>query len=199
MAMSFLGVVLAIVAIVSALRYEEDQILWNLNEKVDATNPVDYFGEWTNHTFHPSPTNWRFPFYSLNLDRFVDGDPRNDDANGTRFEHSWTSNQFRFGGDVRGLRSSLDYLHGMGVRGLYIVGSPFINLPWSGDGYGPLDFTLLDHHHGTIQDWRDTVTAIHERGMYVILDNTLATMGDLIGFEGHLNETTPFSWDEYNY
>ena len=24
-------------------------------------------------------------------------------------------------------------------------------------------------------------------------------MGDLIGFEGYLNTSTPFSWDEHNY
>jgi len=48
-------------------------------------------------------------------------------------------------------------------------------MPWSGDGYGPLDFTLLDAHHGVIDDWRALVTEIHRRDMYVILDNTMAT------------------------
>lgn len=48
-------------------------------------------------------------------------------------------------------------------------------MPWSGDGYGPLDFTLLDRHHGMIEDWRALVTEIHRRGMYVVLDNTMAT------------------------
>lgn len=48
-------------------------------------------------------------------------------------------------------------------------------MPWSGDGYGPLDFTLFDKHHGTIDDWRDLVNAIHDRDMYIILDNTMST------------------------
>lgn len=34
--------------------------------------------------------------------------------------------------------------------------------------------------------------------MRVVLDNTLATMGDLIGFDGYLNESAPFKLDEYN-
>ncbi|KIV87923.1 hypothetical protein, variant [Exophiala sideris] len=195
----YTAVLLCTIGVVWALRYEQDQAQWNLNQQVNATRPVEYWGEWANHTFHPSPDNWRMPFYSVNLDRFVDGDPTNDDANGTQFEHNWMSNQFRFGGDARGLMQNLDYLHGMGIKGLYLTGSPFINLPWGGDGYGPLDFTLLDHHHGTIEDWRALVSAIHERNMYVLLDNTLATMGDLIGFEGYLNATAPFSWNEYNY
>ena len=34
--------------------------------------------------------------------------------------------------------------------------------------------------------------------MYVIFENTISTMGDLIGFEGFLNTTTPFSFTEHN-
>jgi alpha-1,3-glucan synthase len=33
--------------------------------------------------------------------------------------------------------------------------------------------------------------------MYVVLDHTFATLGDLIGFQGFLNETTPFTVDEH--
>lgn len=33
--------------------------------------------------------------------------------------------------------------------------------------------------------------------MYVILDSTFATLGDLIGFEGYLNSTTPFTLQEH--
>lgn len=57
--------------------------------------------------------------------RFIDGDPRNNEANGTLFEHEWLTNQLRFGGDVKGLESHLDYLQGMGVKALYLAGSPF--------------------------------------------------------------------------
>jgi alpha-1,3-glucan synthase len=40
----------------------------------------------------------------------------NDDANGTAYEHDLISNQFRNGGDVKGLVDSLDYLQGMGIK-----------------------------------------------------------------------------------
>ena len=89
---------------------------WNLNENQAAIDPLDYWGEWNNHTFHPSPTNWRFPFYILTMDRYVDGDPTNNEANGTHFEHDWMSNQFRFGGDARGLMNHLDYIQGFGIK-----------------------------------------------------------------------------------
>jgi alpha-1,3-glucan synthase len=101
---------------VTALRYDPAHEGWNLNENVDAVDPMDYWGEWDNHTYHPSPKNWRFPFYVLTLDRFIDGDPTNNLANETNFEHDWMTNQFRFGGDAKGLMNNLDYIQGMGIK-----------------------------------------------------------------------------------
>ncbi|EPS28157.1 putative alpha-1,3-glucan synthase [Penicillium oxalicum 114-2] len=165
--------------------YDETLVSYNLNENQHTRNPAEYWGEWPNHTYFPSPENWRFPVYSLFLDRFVNGDPTNDNINGTLFEHDLNSNQMRHGGDVVGLLDTLDYLQGMGIK------------PWGSDGYSALDTTLLDQHFGTIQTWRDAITEIHNRGMYVIFDNTIATLGDLIGFEGYLNTTAPFSIKEH--
>ena len=62
---------------VDALRYDPAQVLYNLNQNQTAVNPTDYWGQWDNHTYTPSPSNWRFPFYTLFLDRFVNGDPSN--------------------------------------------------------------------------------------------------------------------------
>lgn len=56
------------------------------------------------------------PFYSLFLDRFVNGDPSNDNSNGTAFEVDILSTQMRAGGDISGLVDSLDYLQGMGIK-----------------------------------------------------------------------------------
>ncbi|GAB1317883.1 Cell wall alpha-1,3-glucan synthase ags1 [Madurella fahalii] len=171
---------------------------YNLNQNTTATTPLEYWGEWQDHVFHPSPENWRMPFYSLFLDRFVNGDPSNDNSNGTAFEVDMLSTQLRAGGDISGLVDSLDYLQGMGIKAIYICGSPFINQPWSADSFSPLDLTLLDHHFGTIAEWRRAIAEIHRRGMYVIFENTMSTMGDLLGFEGYLNTTTPFSFTEHN-
>ncbi|TAQ86379.1 hypothetical protein B7494_g5306 [Chlorociboria aeruginascens] len=135
---------------VSALKYDPAWVDYNLNQNPNAVYPTEYAGVWENHTFNPSPETWRFPFYTLTVDRYVDGDPTNNEAN---------------------------------------AGTPFINMPWSGDGYGPLDFTLLDKHHGVIDDWRALITEIHSRDI----------MGDLIGFQGYLNASTPFNWNEYDF
>lgn len=159
----------------NALIYDPEFVDYNLNTNQSATNPIDYWGKWENHVFTPSPENWRFPFYTIFLDRFVNGDPTNDDANGTAFEHDFTSNQFRNGGDVAGLVDTLDYLQGMRVKGIYLAGSPFINQPWAADSYSPLDLTLLDMHFGNITAWQNAISEIHARNMYVVMDNTMAT------------------------
>ncbi|KAJ5202082.1 uncharacterized protein N7498_006745 [Penicillium cinerascens] len=193
------GLAVLFAATAACWPYDESWLDYNLNQNKTATNPADYWGEWPDHTgkYHPSPDNWRFPFYTLFLDRFVNGDPTNDNINGTLFEHDLDSNQMRHGGDVAGLIDTLDYLQGMGIKGLYLAGTSLMNQPWGFDGYSALDTTLLDRHYGNLQLWRDAITEIHRRGMYVVFDNTIATMGDLIGFEGHLNSTTPFSEKEY--
>ncbi|KAL1865860.1 Cell wall alpha-1,3-glucan synthase ags1 [Diaporthe australafricana] len=131
------------------------------------------------------------------LDKWVNGDPSNDNANGTLFEQDIWSTQLRHGGDIQGLIDSLDYIQGMGIKGVYIAGSPFINLPWGADAYSPVDLTLLDAHFGNIKQWQDAIDDIHSRGMYVVMDNTMATLGDLLGFDGHLNDSAPFKADEY--
>jgi alpha-1,3-glucan synthase len=112
--LGLLSVLLA--ATSTALKYDPAFLDYNLNQNQDAVNPVDYWGEWKGHTFTPSPEDWRFPFYTLFLDRYVNGDPSNDNINGTVFEHDLSSNQMRHGGDVSGLVDTLDYLQGMGIK-----------------------------------------------------------------------------------
>ncbi|OLN82365.1 Cell wall alpha-1,3-glucan synthase ags1 [Colletotrichum chlorophyti] len=177
---------------VNALRYDEQFVDFNLNQNKEATDPILYDGKWEGHTFHPSPPNWRFPFYTIMLDRFVNGDPENDSANGTVLEQDITGTQLRWGGDVAGLVDTLDYLQGMGIKGLYMAGSMLINAPWNYDSYSPLDHTMLDMHFGNISEWRLAIEEIHRRGMYVVFDNTVATLGDLIGFKDYLNTSAPF-------
>ena len=109
---------LASVLTTHALPYDPEQVDYNLNQNQSAQTPVDYWGQWNKpiSQFQPSPNNWRFPFYTIFLDRFVNGDPTNDDANGTVYEHDLISNQFRNGGDIKGLMDTLDYLQGMGIK-----------------------------------------------------------------------------------
>jgi hypothetical protein len=97
--------------------YDDNLVDWNLNQNHTAEGPIDYSGAWPDdHQYHPSPDNWRFPIYTIFLDRISNGDPTNDDINGTEFEHVVNSNQMRHGGDLDGLLDTLDYIHGMGFK-----------------------------------------------------------------------------------
>jgi alpha-1,3-glucan synthase len=111
------GLVSLLVTTVTAWPYDEAYLDYNINTNKTATNPADYWGTWPGHEgkYFPSPDNWRFPFYSMFLDRFVNGDPTNDNANGTTFEHD-IEHRIRHGGDVAGLVDTLDYLQGMGIK-----------------------------------------------------------------------------------
>ncbi|KAI8589864.1 glycoside hydrolase family 13 and glycosyltransferase family 5 protein [Geranomyces variabilis] len=171
----------------------------NLNQnQAGTTDPLQYSGKWEGHSFNPSPDNWRaVPFYSLLLDRFADGDPTNNDASGTPFETDPLETTFRHGGDAQGIIDRIPYLSALGAKGVYIAGTIFENLPWDSHGYNALDFTLVDAHGGTIDQWRALSDALHARGMYLMLDVTVGTLGDLIYSEGYLNKSAPFNLKGY--
>ncbi|KAK0612409.1 putative cell wall alpha-1, 3-glucan synthase [Bombardia bombarda] len=195
MAVSFL-LALGLSTLAHGLRYDVRYSDYNLNSNQEATSPLDYSAT-PREKYTASPADWRVPFYTLFLDRFANGDPANDNINGTVYEQDITSNQLRHGGDVQGVIDSLDYIQGMGMKAIYIAGSPFINLPWGVDSYSPVDLTLLDPHYGNIQQWQHMVDEIHKRGMYVMLDHTFSTMSDLLAFNGFENETAPFTTKEH--
>src|SRR4051812_40847325 len=95
--------------LVLASPYRDDLVSWNLNVNKDAQSPTEYKST-PAKSYHPSPTNWRaLPFYTILLDKFADGDPSNNDFFGSMFENDWRETQLRYGGDVRGLQSKLDY------------------------------------------------------------------------------------------
>jgi len=98
-----------------ALRYDPAYDDWNLNKNKEATDPTKYSAPKLDK-YTPSPTDWRFPFYTLFMDRLANGDPRNDNINGTVYEQDITSNQLRHGGDCQGVIDSLDYIQGMGMK-----------------------------------------------------------------------------------
>jgi alpha-1,3-glucan synthase len=125
---------LIIPALVAASPYRDDLENYNLNVANTATNPLDYHSLRPNTTYTPSPENWRsLPAYTILLDKFADGDPSNNDFFKTPYESDWRETQLRFGGDLKGLQARLDYLQGMGIRIIFISGTPFLNMIWQAD------------------------------------------------------------------
>ncbi|RXK40574.1 alpha-1,3-glucan synthase [Tremella mesenterica] len=181
--------------------YNETLDPWNINKAQDATDPLFYNTTRSNITYTKSPPNWRqIPVYTVLADKWMDGDPSNNDFFGLVHEYDHRETQMRAGGDARGLMDprGLDYIYALGYRAIYIAGTPFLNMPWQSDGYSAIDFSLLDPHYGTLQDWIDFIDALHARGMYIIVDFTVGTMGDMIGFKKYFNSSAPFNINEYD-
>ncbi len=124
---------LSLVSLARASPYRDDLVDYNINTNQNAQSPLEY-STTKRSSYFPSPPNWReIPFYTVLLDKFADGDPSNNDYFGTVYEWDWRETQLRFGGDLRGLLSKLDYLQGMGIKGIFVSGTPFINMLWQAD------------------------------------------------------------------
>jgi alpha-1,3-glucan synthase len=124
--------------LVFASPYRSDLVDYNLNVNQNASDPTEYDSERSNTTYTPSPQNWRaLPTYTILLDKFADGDPSNNDFFKSVYEYDIRETQLRFGGDLKGLVSRLDYLHGMGIRVIFMSGTPFLNMIWQADSATP--------------------------------------------------------------
>lgn len=66
----------------------------------------------------------------------------------------------------------------------YVFSPCLLAKPDTSSGYSPLDMTLVDPHWGTLNDWVETIDSIHAHNMYLMVDFTIGTMSDLIGFSG---------------
>ena len=125
---------LSLSSLIVASPYREDLVGYNLNVVQNASSPLDYDTTRPNKTYTPSPVNWRaLPVYTVLLDKFADGEPSNNDYFGTMFENDYRETQLRYGGDVKGLVSRLDYLYSMGVRTIFVSGTIFVNMIWAAD------------------------------------------------------------------
>jgi len=133
--------------------------------------------------------------YFVMTDRYANGDPSNDTGgltgprNTTGYDPASTA--YWHGGDFKGLTGSCsDRVHGLariknlGFNAIWVT-PPFVNQISQGDssgyhGYWGLDFTRVDPHLGTNQDFADFTACAHSLGMKVILDVVPNHTGDVI-------------------
>ena len=135
---SFLLLLLPLFPLALASPYNPLFADYNLNINQNAQSPLQYYTNRTNITYTPSPENWRaVPFYIVLMDKFADGDPSNNQYFDSMFEWDWRETQLRFGGDIAGLTAKLDYIQGMGIKGIYLSGTIFLNMIWQADSEPP--------------------------------------------------------------
>jgi alpha-amylase len=78
-------------------------------------------------------------------------------------------------GDLNGLIQKLDYLHDLGVTGLWLM--PIHPSP-SYHGYDVTDYYSVNPDYGTLDDFKRLLSEAHQRGMRVIIDLVLNHTSD---------------------
>jgi len=116
--------------------------------------------------------------YQIITDRFFDGDPANNNADGN-YDPAGHKGTSVHGGDFKGIEDKLDYIKALGATAIWI--SPVVlNARGEFHGYAGMDFYKVDPHWGTLADLKQLVAAAHARGILVIDDVVVNHGGDLI-------------------
>lgn len=116
--------------------------------------------------------------YLLMPDRFANGDITNDNVDGMTEQVSRGNPGGRHGGDLKGIEDHLDYLHELGVTGIWL--NPFLENNQhrsSYHGYSTTDFYRSDPRYGSNEEFRQLVSKAHDRGMKVVMDMIFNHMG----------------------
>ena len=71
-------------------------------------------------------------------------------------------------GDIRGIISKLDYLQALGITAVWL--SPCYKSPNADNGYDISDYRDIMEDFGTMKDWKEMISGMHERGIRLIMD-----------------------------
>src|SRR5215213_7847184 len=123
-------------------------------------------------------------FYQIVIDRFVDGDPQNNDPPQSAGLYDPTHTHWRayWGGDLQGIQQKISYLAGLGVTAIWIsppvdnvnLRSASAEFVTAYHGYHARDFKSIEEHFGDASNsWNAfdaLVGAAHQNGIKVIVD-----------------------------
>lgn len=127
--------------------------------------------------------------YMTCTDRFFDGNKSNNKEYNKTDEYDPNGALSYHGGDFAGLEQKLDYLDKLGVNTIWIT--PIVKnsdtttedaeentIPSTGyHGYWASDFTALNPHLGTEEEFKELISAVHAHGMKLMVDVVLNHAG----------------------
>jgi neopullulanase len=127
--------------------------------------------------------------YLIMIDRFSDGDTKNNDPAQSRGLYDRNNRFYYHGGDLQGVINHLSYLKELGVTAIWLT-------PWYDNydrpneiekkegrpstgfhGYNAQDFYAVEEHFGTLQKLRELVEEAHRQGIKVIQDSVVNHTG----------------------
>ena len=108
--------------------------------------------------------------YLIMPDRFANFDPTNDEPAEFPGSHDRAKPQAWHGGDLKGIRDHIPYLKELGVTTLWLT--PVVKNGATQDyhGYGAVDLYAVDPHLGSLDDYKDLVSDLHQQRMKLIFD-----------------------------
>lgn len=120
----------------------------------------------TRKSFGPSDV-----LYLITPDRFANGDPANDEVATMLEKPNRSIKGGRHGGDIEGIKNSLDYIKEMGFTAIWMNPVLENDMPeYSYHGYATTDFYKVDERFGSNEDYVQLINAAHKKNIKVIMD-----------------------------
>ncbi len=136
--------------------------------------------------------DWRDQImYLAMIDRFDDGDSRNNDQGAGEYD---PADEARYsGGDLAGVTRRIDYIRGLGATALWIT-PPVANQWWDEKvgyggyhGYWAENFRKVDAHFGNLEDYKLLSRCLHADGMYLVQDIVVNHVGNFFRYDGDID------------
>ena len=133
--------------------------------------------------------------YLVTPDRFINGDPKNDEVSGMLEGHDRSAEYGRHGGDIQGIMDHLDYVQDMGFTSIWL--NPILEndqMEGSYHGYATTDYYKVDPRFGTNELYQKLSHTAKEMGIGMIMDIIVNHCGD-----AHWWMKDPPTSDWFNY
>lgn len=116
--------------------------------------------------------------YLITPDRFANGNPSNDNADGLKEKSNRENPGGRHGGDIQGIRDHLDYIEDMGFTAIWVNPVLENDQPqYSYHGYSTTDFYKVDLRFGTNEEYAELAREAKGKGIKLIMDMILNHCG----------------------
>ncbi|MSS63421.1 glycoside hydrolase family 13 protein [Velocimicrobium porci] len=129
-------------------------------------NPIDInkTPDWVNETI----------WYQIFPERYCNGNPAINPKGVKQWKYEKTGVYDYYGGDISGIDSKLDYLHNLGITGIYFT--PLFEAD-SNHKYNTKDYYKVDSHFGTNEELKQLVKHAHQKGIRVMFDGVFNHTG----------------------
>lgn len=156
--------------------YFEDGFLTEKQMQMDGRMLQCFIVPWMNPADINRTPGWvnETVWYQIFPDRFCNGTPEENTEDIVPWRSGEVTNAERFGGNLAGIRMRLSYLKELGINGIYL--NPIMEAE-SNHKYDTTDYTKIDSHFGTNEEFAALVKEAHALGIRVMVDAVLNHCG----------------------